>query len=131
RGVRVNSDPQGIISNGRIFITFGASSGADDDLSEVYFVSGDLNSLTFTAPKPVSNVGSDKFLPALSKDDKGNIHILYYSSENDPDNLLTEMYLASTGDFGNTFTYKNLSTEKFNPHDIVVESSYMGDYISL
>src|SRR5690606_3174389 len=130
RGVRVNSDPQAIVSNGRMFITYGAKP-ANGDLSEVYFVSGDLNSLVFTVSKAVSNAGSDKFLPALTKDDSGNIYILYYSSENDPDNLLTEMYLASTADFGNTFTYKNLSTEKFNPHEIVVEKSYMGDYISL
>ena len=131
RSIRVNSDPQAVVSDGKLVVTFAAKSNTGDN-SEVYVVSGDLNSMEFTEAKPIEvNSTTDKFLPAITIGENGNIHILYYSSQNDPGNLLTESYLASTNDLGNTFTYTNLSTESFNPRDVVVAGSYMGDYISL
>lgn len=131
KGIRVNSDPQGIVSNGKLIVTFGAKS-SEGDHSEVYVVSGDIKTMEFTESKPIeANSTTDKFLPTISTDGKGGIYILYYSSQNDPGNLMTEAYLATSGDLGNKFTYTNLSTESFDPHDVVVSGSYMGDYISL
>lgn len=131
KGIRVNSDPRAVISEGKILLTFAGMSGTGDH-SEVYVVSGDLAGREFTEPRPIEpNSAADKFLPAITIDESGKIQILYYTSQNDAENLLTEVYLASTNDFGNTFTYTNLSTESFNPHDVVVAGSYMGDYISL
>jgi hypothetical protein len=131
KGIRVNSDPRAVISGGKILLIFAGMSG-NGDHSEVYIVSGDIERMEFTEPRPVEpNSAADKFLPAIATDESGNVQILYYSSQNDAENLLTEAYLASTNDFGNTFTYTNLSTESFNPHDVVVAGNYMGDYISL
>lgn len=131
RGVRVNSDPQIAVANGMVHVTYSALSD-NGESSEVYYVSGGLSDMKFSEPVPVSdNPHSDKFMPALTFDNKGNLHILYYSSQNDPDNIMTDAYLASSFDNGKTFTYSKLSTHSFNPLDIVVGGSYMGDYISI
>ena len=87
--------------------------------------------MTFSEPLRVSdNSHSDKFMPAITCKD-GTIYILYYSSQNDPNNLLTEAYIAASLDNGRSFSSKNISTESFDPHGIVVAGSYMGDYISI
>lgn len=131
KGVRVNSDPQALISDGKLFITF-AGQAENKDLSQIYFISGDLQTMQFSEPRALDgNSAGDKFMPALCKDNNGTIYVLYYSSQNDPGNLMTEAYLASTKDLGNSFSFTNLSTESFDPLDIVVDGSYMGDYISL
>jgi hypothetical protein len=132
KGVRVNSDPQAIISNGKLFLSFAGLSYDGGEHSEAFYVTGDLRDMKFTEPKALCNApGTDRFLPAILQDKNGVIHVLYYTSQNDPSNLITEVHLATSKDFGNSFTYRNLSTENFNPYDIVVDGSYMGDYISL
>lgn len=132
KGVRVNSDPQAIISNGKLYLAYAGLSKEGGEHSEAFFVSGDLVSMKFSEPKAFyGSPGTDRFLPAILQDSKGAIHILYYTSQNDPENLLTEVHLATSKDLGNSFSYRNLSTQNFNPFDIVVDGSYMGDYISL
>lgn len=130
KGVRVNSDPQLVLSNGTLHITFSALSD-NGEYSEVYYVSGDISGMTFSKPVLVSdNSHTDKFMPALTCKD-GAIYVLYYSSQNDPENLLTEAFIATSLDNGTSFSCKNISTESFDPHGIVVAGSYMGDYISI
>lgn len=132
KGVRVNSDPQAVISNGKVLLTYAGMSIDGGEYSEVYIVEGDLASMEFSEPKAINEIsGTDRFLPAIVQDKDGGIHIIYYTSQNDPENILTEVHLASTYNHGTTFTFKNISTENFNPYDIVVDGSYMGDYISL
>ncbi len=130
KGVRVNSDPQLVLLDGTLHITYSALSD-NSEFSDVYYVSGDISGMSFTEPVRVSdNPHSDKFMPAITCKDR-TIHILYYSSQNDPENLLTEAFIATSMDNGRSFSCKNISTESFDPHGILVGGSYMGDYISI
>ena len=74
---------------------------------------------------------TDRFMPWMGiNEDNGDVHILYYSSEDDPVNLRTEAYRAIIHTEG-PVTYTRLSDSLFDPLHITdyTYTPVLGDYI--
>lgn len=78
--------------------------------------------------------GNDMFLPSITVDPvTGYVYVLYYSSQEDPDNVLVDAYLAYSYD-GLNFKHKRLSDESFlvkAQGQSEEGNRYWGDYTSV
>ena len=78
--------------------------------------------------------GNDMFLPSICVDhETGYVFVLYYSSQNDQTNKLTDAYLAYSYD-GQTFKHKRLTDESFiiqAQRQSDLGNYYWGDYTSV
>lgn len=130
-GIRINSYPHIIFNrDSDLLLTYSAQEN-NEDISDIYFCKFINSTSEFTSPVKVNsdNTNCDQFLPAISKDESGNIFIIYQDSREDESNLLTDTYLSYSEDGGNNFTDKKLSLKSFNPKDISV-GNYLSDYNS-
>lgn len=129
-GVRVNSDAQVAIYNNEIYVTYCAK--GKNDNSDIYFTKADINNLNFSSPVTITNDNSnaDQFLPALCIDETGKLYIIYQDSREDNLNVLINTYCSYSHNGGASFKDIKLSTQNFNPYDIVINGIYLGDYNS-
>lgn len=129
-GVRVNSDPQIAVHNNEIYVVYCAK--GKNDNSDIYFTKADINNLNFSSPATITNDNSktDQFLPALNLDETGKIYIVYQDSREDNLNVFINTYCSYSDNNGISFKDVKLSTQDFNPYDIVINGIYLGDYNS-
>lgn len=128
KGIRINSEPNIILSrNSDLLITYSSQTG-DNDLSDIYFCKYINSTSEFTKPVKVNsdNTNRDQFLPAVTEDSSGKLFIVYQDSREDESNLSTNTYLSYSEDGGITFTDKKLSLKSFDPGNISV-NNYIGD----
>jgi hypothetical protein len=70
--------------------------------------------------------GKYQVFPAIRVDEASNINVVYYDSRNTPTNDSVEVFIARSGDGGNTWTDVLVSDHKSRP-----KAGYQGDYIGI
>ena len=131
KGIRINSEPNVILSgNSDLSITY-SSGSENNDLSDIYYCKFIYSSSEFSQPVKVNsdNTNTDQFLPAISEDKSGNIFIVYQDSRDDDSNILTNTYLSYSTNGGVTFADKKISLKSFDPGNISVRN-YISDHNS-
>ncbi len=103
----------------------------------LYYVKTTDAGITWTRPYPLGYLGdsidlhTDRFMPWIGiNEENGDVHVLYYSSQDDPKNIKLEAYRAIVHIEG-PVTYTKLSDSLFDPLKITdyTYSPFIGDYI--
>jgi hypothetical protein len=121
------------IWNGNIYIVWGAK-GTGGDRADLHFSKSTDGGLSWSTPILVNSDGTtnDQWLPWITVNPNGLINIVFYDSRNDPNNVLTEVWVAQSRDGGMSFTNFRVSDVAFEPCNINGTSpGYMGDYIGI
>ncbi|GEM_PF-2714293 len=68
-------------------------------------------------PKAVQSAvpGRDQWNPAIALSPNGTLSIKYYDSRNDPNNILTDVYVSTSVDGGETFFHTEVNQTSFDP----------------
>jgi hypothetical protein len=138
-GIRVASFPSmavdrsGGIWNGTIYVVWADKRYGNPDILLSKSTDGGT---TWTTPVIVNDndlLGNDQWFSWITVNSYGVINIVFYDSKNDPNNLLTETWVAQSSDGGQTFTNFAASDMAFTPYPIpgLLSSDYMGDYIGI
>lgn len=69
--------------------------------------------------------GTSQYLPRVSVAPNGRLDVLFYDRRSDPDDVRTDVFLASSDDGGETFTNRRISSEAF---DSGVGPTFGNDY---
>ena len=126
------------LSSNRIHAVYPNYEQAPERMASVlYYTTSDNNGANWSVPKLLglsnpdhSSPGFDRFHPWVTFDQKtGEAYALYYSSEQDPDNLLTAAYRVKLSD--NLRDYPEMLHSNFDP--TIVEATpqnlaFIGDY---
>ncbi|MDP4219620.1 MAG: T9SS type A sorting domain-containing protein [Bacteroidota bacterium] len=103
----------------------------------LYYVKTTDEGKSWSYPYPIGFQGdsaalkTDRFMPWIGVDEgNGDVHIIYYSSEDDPNNLKVEAYRAIIHSEGGV-SYSRLSDSLFNPLHVTDYNTnpFIGDYI--
>ena len=122
-----------------LHVVYGSYKKWDDSTNSalLFYVKTSDAGVSWSKPFPLGYSGdslilhTDRFMPWIGiNEDNGDVHILYYSSENDPKNIKTEAYRAIIHSEG-PVTYTRLSDSLFNPLHITdyTYTPLLGDYI--
>jgi hypothetical protein len=101
--------------------------------AQVYITSASASDLTrWTAPVAIAPAGGDRFQAEMSIAPSGRIDVSFYDRSYST-NRLVDLTLASSSDFGATFTSRRVSSAGFDPSLWGVPSStgfrpFIGDY---
>lgn len=96
---------------GRVYATWDAGRGDDRGV----FVSwSDDGGDTWSPPSRVAERARSQFLPAVAVAPDGRVDILFYDRSADPDDVLAEVVLASSGDGGASFSTLTVSDRSFD-----------------
>ncbi|QQS35331.1 MAG: exo-alpha-sialidase [Ignavibacteriales bacterium] len=141
--IRVSSFPSMTVDrsggsrNGYIYICWpqrGVSpAGSDPDIVMISSSDGGEN---WTTPKRVNtddlNNGKDQYYPWCTVDQStGQLHIVFYDNRNTTSDS-TGVFMATSGNGGNTFEEFQVSDANFKPKPISgLASGYQGDYIGI
>lgn len=129
-------DKSGGTYNGSIYVVWADAKNADPDIYLIKGTPGINGTISWSSgirvnDDPVGN-GKDQWLPWVNVALDGTVNIVYYDSRNGTNNLLTEVYVASSIDGGQTFQNYEVSSTPFTPIAIPgYASGYMGDYIGI
>lgn len=98
-----------------LYAAWHGSSNGDDDV----FLrrSGDGGSTWSEAVRVNDNPigdGTHQYLPQVSVAPDGRVDVAFYDRRHDPANAMTDLYLATSGDGGNSFTNLRVSSEPFD-----------------
>jgi hypothetical protein len=75
---------------------------------------------------------NDQFFPRLAVDDaNGDLMVVYYDTENDPDRLQTDLWMQSSNDHGATWSAALQVTSAESNESAASDSNQYGDYIGL
>jgi hypothetical protein len=93
---------------------------------------------TWSGPVRVNDddiaLGIDQYMPALDVDRSGTVWVSFHDRRRDTRNLLIDTFVAKSKNGGLDWTNTRATTQNFAPvtgwQDIVVNPSYMGDYIA-
>jgi len=110
-------DTSGGPHNGRRYVVWADQAGAVDTDVQVLLRHSD-DGRTWSDPVAVNDVArGDQFVPWVSVDPKGGVHVAWLDRRNDPGNRLLDVYYAYSDDGG----------EHFHPNVRVTERSFDGD----
>jgi len=126
-------DKSGRDWNGTIYMVWGAKGNALDR-ANIYFSRSIDEGSTWSTPLKIhnDNTNNDQWFPWISVDELGIIHIVFYDSRNDPNNQLTEVWVAQSINGGESFRDFPVSDIAFTPLPIPgTGTGYMGDYIGI
>jgi hypothetical protein len=144
QNMRVSSAPVIAVDNsnsprrGNIYVVI-AGKDSENGLTRLYIARSMDGGMSWTDPQRIDNneLGNDIFFPAISIDPvTGLIGIMYYSSQNDPNNQGVDAYVAISRD-GENFSTIRLTPESTyikDMSDISVQGTgnfYWGDYTSV
>jgi hypothetical protein len=102
--------------------------------AELYYSRTSDDGLSWTVPIEIQNTEdphSDRFMPWIGIDkNSDDVHLVYYSSQADSNNILTAPYREIIKDVGSTI-FMRLSDSLFNPLSVTDNTSipFIGDYI--
>ncbi|MCX6165128.1 MAG: sialidase family protein, partial [Ignavibacteriae bacterium] len=133
---RMAADNSYSSTRGNVYITY-AANPPGSDLADVFMIKSTNNGVNWSVPVRVNDDATtcDQWMPTISVDkNTGKIFISFYDSRNDPNNIMTEVYGATSTNGGASFTNSKISNASFNPNVMAVPQSqgdayYMGDYI--
>ncbi len=127
-------DKSGGIWNGTIYITWGAK-GTGGDRADIHFSKSTDGGTNWSTAVRINddNTPNDQWFPWITVDPYGVITIIFYDSRNDPNNQLTEVWVAQSSDGGENFTNFRVSDIAFTPYPILPGNAigYMGDYLGI
>nr|MBC8175374.1 right-handed parallel beta-helix repeat-containing protein [Candidatus Neomarinimicrobiota bacterium] len=129
----IEVDRNGGEMDGTIYMVWGAK-GQAPDRADIYFSKSTDGGSTWSTPVKVhnDNTSNDQWFPWISVNSHGVINIVFYDSRNDPNNQLTEAWVAQSADGGQTFTDFRVSDVAFTPYPIPGTAyGYMGDYLGI
>lgn len=130
-------DRSGGPNNGRVYVVWPDRRNGDPDIYFAAWTPGSGTNLggTWSFPKRVNDDalgnGKDQWMPWITVTDQGVIMIVFYDSRNDPNNQLTEAWVAQSIDGGNTFKNYRSSDVAFTPYPVFSGDSYLGSYIGI
>jgi hypothetical protein len=95
--------------------------------------------MTWSAARRINNdpitLGIDQWFPAIDVDRSGTVWVAFHDRRKDKRNFLIDTFAASSIDGGVTWKNTRLTPSSFAPvtgwEDIVVNPTYMGDYIAV
>ncbi len=127
-GVDTGSGP----NRGAVYVTVDVVKPFRTDMDVLLTHSGD-GGTTWDPPVTVNNDGTatDQFQPSIAVAANGNIGVAFYDRRNDPNNVLTDLYLAISSDGGKTFPVQQRVTTESSlilPTPIGYRVGYHGDY---
>lgn len=147
-GLYLNSHPSLAVDvsggpyNGNGYLVWADEREDGDEKPDVYISLGHPDSdgyFTWSSPKKIYSdpYNRDQWFPWVCVGPDGVVHIIYYSSQNDPSNIMTDVYVATSYDACNTFSYTKVNDNNgFDPRvgsreweNGAVE--FMGDYIGI
>jgi hypothetical protein len=122
-----------------LYSIYGTYKKWDDTTSSsvMYYVKSTDQGSSWSKPYAIGFLGdsmalhSDRFMPWIGINHNSNdIHIVYYSSQNDPNNIKAEAYVLVIHSEG-PVTYLQLSDSLFNPLSVTdyTLTPFIGDYI--
>jgi len=119
-------------NRGAVYVTTNVFNPAKETLDILLARSGD-GGKTWDAPVRVNNNTSatSQFQPALAVATNGNVGVSFYDRRNDPNDVLTDVYLAISTDGGKTFPTQQRVTTASSltlPVSIGYRIGYHGDY---
>jgi len=135
--VSVSCDTTGGSFNDRVYATWADLSGPDtgnatNNHAMIRFAYSDDGGQNwqFTSPHPTNDINSvDRFNPWMDIDDNGGVHVVYLSTQNDPNRLETDLYHVLSTDGGETFgTPLRVSAESSG---YISDNFQWGDYNGL
>lgn len=118
-------DMSGGPNNGTIYINWADQRNGEND-TDIWMISSRDAGKTWSEKVRVNDdkAGSQQFFTWSTIDQSnGNIYTVFYDRRNHSDNI-TDVYLATSKDGGNTFTNQKISESSF----IVPEGVFFGDY---
>ncbi len=145
QNLRVSSYPAAAVDfstkfYGRVYVVQSGKQEFDGP-EGIFLTYSDDGGKTWASPVRVDNntIGTDVFFPAIAVDPKtGIVGVLYYSSENDPNNKGVDAILALSDDGGKTFRHIRLTPYTAyldDPNDVSFQGQagnyYWGDYTSI
>jgi Neuraminidase (sialidase) len=89
---------------------------------------------TWSAPKTIlAQTKTDQFNPWLDVDPtEGTVHVIYYSTKNDPDRKKTDIYYVNSADGGTTWVNETkVTTMMTDETDAASNRNQYGDYNGL
>ncbi|MFB3907011.1 MAG: FlgD immunoglobulin-like domain containing protein [Candidatus Eisenbacteria bacterium] len=114
---------------GRIYVNWSDQRNGDTD---VFLIHSDDRGGSWSAPRrvhgdPIGN-GRDQFFTWFDVDPvTGAVRVVFYDRRQHPDNLTTDVFLATSFDGGETFLEEKISASSFIPDPTV----FFGDYIGI
>ena len=66
-------------------------------------------------------------VPFVTFNPQGGLFVVYHDSRNDPNNIMTDVYLAASNDVGEIFTDFRITSQSFDPR-VGRGGCFMGDY---
>jgi hypothetical protein len=119
-------------SRGAVYVTTNVLRTPSYDLDIMLARSGD-GGTTWDSPVRVNNDSTftSQFQPALAVAANGNVGVSFYDRRNDPNDVLTDIYLAISSDGGRTFPIQervNSASWLILPTPIGYRTGYHGDY---
>lgn len=96
---------------GRVYATWDAGRGDDRG---VFMSWSEDGGDTWSTPSRVAERARSQFLPAVAVAPDGRVDILFYDRSADPDDVLAEVVLASSGDGGASFSTLTVSDRSFD-----------------
>ncbi len=141
----VDNTPVGSPTRGNLYMVFAAQpASSTPPRAEVYFTASTDGGKSWSAPRDISSglpatIGADSttndnWFPIITVSPvTGHIRILLYSRREDAANQKIRVYEVGSTDAGMTFYNQPYSAGSFTPsvgYDPLINSSYMGDYMS-
>jgi hypothetical protein len=119
-------------NRGAVYVVANALHPLGTDLDILLVHSGD-GGTTWDVPVLVNNDknSTDQFQPSIAVAANGNVGVAFYDRRNDPNNVLTDVYLAISSDGGKTFPTQQRVTTASSltlPTPIGYRTGYHGDY---
>lgn len=126
-------DRSGGVWHGNIYLGWGEK-GTGGDRADIMFSKSTDGGSSWSTPKRVNNDAptNDQWFPWIAVDPYGVINIVFYDSRSDPNNQLTEVWVAQSADGGQNFANFRVSDIAFTPVQIPGTAfGYMGDYLGI
>lgn len=143
QGIRVSSVPQLAIDNsnspyrGTVYVVQAGRESATGPYG-IYLAKSTNEGATWVKNQRIDNstIRNDMFFPSISVDPKtGMVSVLYYSSQNDPNNVGVDAYVAISNDGGTTWQHLRVSPNTIflnSPNTVMAQGGdgnvYWGDY---
>jgi len=122
-------------ANGELYIAYSAYSRDNlTDGGDIFMVSSVNGGRTWTSPVRVNDDDTSRlqFFPSITTDPKGNLHMMWGDTRDDPTELAYHIYYSTSEDKGKTWEFNSrVSDFPSNPNFAFPYGAFIGDYFSV